>query len=203
MKRTYSPEEREKALAACAESGPYQASKAEGAPSYATLCRWCKETGIATLHKEKTAAAIAAREAYCAAKRAELKALLISNAVDLAQRMHEEHIDFKSAGPAGPVEVTFPKAPAQACQQYATAIGILLDKYRLESGEVTSRDEHRNINESALDREIAALVEEHERRAQAGASGEADCAQVRLGADGPSEAEDAGGRVDDLANTGG
>jgi hypothetical protein len=96
----------------------------------------------------------AAREVFCAAKRAELKQLLIANAVDLANRMHEEHIDFKSAGPAGPVEVTYPKAPAQACQQYATAIGILLDKYRLECGEVTSRDEHHNVNKSELDSEI-------------------------------------------------
>lgn len=170
MKRTYSPKQKAEALAACAEWGPYQASKAEGAPSYATLCRWCKEAGIATLHKEKTEAAIAAREVNIAAKRAELKQLLIDKAVDLAHRMDEEHIDFKSAGPAGPMEVTYPKATAQACQQYATAIGILIDKFRLESGEVTSRDEHRNINESELDREIASLVEEHERRAQAGDS---------------------------------
>ena len=180
MKRTYSPKQKAEALAACAEWGPYQASKAEGAPSYATLCRWCKEAGIATLHKEKTEAAIAAREVNIAAKRAELKQLLIDKAVDLAHRMDEEHIDFKSAGPAGPMEVTYPKATAQACQQYATAIGILIDKFRLESGEVTSRDEHRNINESELDREIASLVEEHERRAQAGDSQPASGDEVGL-----------------------
>ena len=161
-KRTYSPKQKAEALAACAEWGPYQASKAEGAPSYATLCRWCKEAGIATLHKEKTEAAIAAREVNIAAKRAELKQLLIDKAVDLAHRMDEEHIDFKSAGPAGPMEVTYPKATAQACQQYATAIGILIDKFRLESGEVTGREEVVTID--AIDKEIQRLESERARR---------------------------------------
>ena len=49
-------------------------------------------------------------------------------------------------------------APAQACQQYATSVGILIDKFRLESGEVTSRDEHHNVTESQLDTEIAGLL---------------------------------------------
>lgn len=169
MKRTYSPERKAEALAACAEWGQYRASKELGIPQR-TIGRWAQAAGIVSRRDEKLKAAHEAYEANIAVKRAELKQLLIDKAVDLAHRMDEEHIDFKSAGPAGPMEVTYPKATAQACQQYATAIGILIDKFRLESGEVTSRDEHRNINESELDREIASLVEEHERRAQAGDS---------------------------------
>lgn len=161
----------------CAESGQYRASKTLGIP-LSTLNRWAKAAGIGMIPCEKAETAAKAREAYCAAKRAELKQLLIANAVDLAQRMHEPHIDFKSAGPLGPMEVTFPKAPAQACQQYATAIGILLDKFRLESGEVTSRDEHRNIEQSELDRDISSLLAEMAHREKVGAEGEAE-------ADGP------------------
>ena len=162
MKRTYSPEEKANVLAVCAELGPYRASKAESAPSYATLCRWCKEAGIATLHREKTQAAIAARQINIAATRTFLQERLLLRAVDLEARMDEPHIDFKSAGPLGPMEVTFPKATAQACQQYATAIGILIDKFRLESGEVTGREEVVTVD--AVDAAIRDLEAELARR---------------------------------------
>ena len=144
MKRTYSREEKEAALVMCEELGPYRASKRLGMPQR-TLAGWSKKTGVSTSGQEKTKAATQARETRIAAKRAELKELLLEKAVDLAHRMDEPHIDFKSAGPMGPVEVTFPRAPADACRAYATSIGILIDKFRLEGGEVTSRDELRQV----------------------------------------------------------
>ena len=165
MRRTYSQAEKDKALAVCVESGQYRASRQLGIP-LSTVNRWAKAAGIGMIPCEKAETATAAREAYCTAKRAELKQLLIANAVDLAQRMHEPHVDFKSAGPLGPMEVTFPKAPAQACQQYATAIGILLDKFRLESGEVTSRDERHVIAQSEFDRKVQDLLADMDARAE-------------------------------------
>jgi ABC-type branched-subunit amino acid transport system ATPase component len=48
------------------------------------------------------------------------------------------HIDFKGKDAT---EVTYPKAPAAAFQQYATSAAILIDKFRLEGGEVTERTE--------------------------------------------------------------
>ena len=161
MKRTYSPERKAEALAACAEWGQYRASKELGIPQR-TIGRWAQAAGIVSRRDEKLKAAHEAYEANIAVKRAELKQLLIDKAVDLAHRMDEEHIDFKSAGPAGPMEVTYPKATAQACQQYATAIGILIDKFRLESGEVTGREEVVTID--AIDKEIQRLESELARR---------------------------------------
>lgn len=161
MKRTYSKEQKAEALAACAEWGIYRASKELGIPK-STVGRWAKESGVGTSRIEKLEAAHEASEAKIAVMRAHLKERLLARAVDLEARMDEEHIDFKSAGPAGPMEVTYPKATAQACQQYATAIGILIDKFRLESGEVTGREEVVTID--AIDKEIQRLESELARR---------------------------------------
>lgn len=141
MSRTYTQEEREAALALCAEKGStYQAAK-ELPMSARTLAYWAKEAGVCTSNQEKTRAATEAREARVAAKRAALKERLLDEAAYCLDSIHREHIDFKSAGPIGPVQVTFPVAPAAAVQNYATSLAIFLDKFRLESGEVTTRSE--------------------------------------------------------------
>lgn len=188
MKRTYSQEEKAEALAKCAELGSAYLASKELPMSARTLAYWAKEAGVCTCNQEKTKAATEAREIRIAAKRAALKERLLDEAVYCAEAIHNEHIDFKSAGPLGPVKVVFPVAPAAAVQNYATSLAIFLDKFRLESGEVTSRDEHRNIVESELDREIAALVAEHDRRAQAGVTRSPDSAPVRVDTDSPTEA---------------
>lgn len=111
MKRTYSPEEKEEALAVCVECGQYRASKQLGIPQ-STIADWAKRAGVRSTGREKVRAAAEAHEAYCAAKRAELKKLLIAKAVDLVGRMDEPHIDFKTSAGARPTTPTSPSIRA-------------------------------------------------------------------------------------------
>jgi transposase-like protein len=167
MKRTYSQEEKDKALAMYVESGLAEAVRQTGIPK-GTIESWARRSGLQTFAVEKTRAATETMEAKIAATRAHLKWRLIARAVELEARMDEPHIDFKSAGPLGPMEVTFPKATAQGCQQYATAIGILIDKFRLESGEVTGREEVKHgfdfghLSDDELERKTREVLSEAE-----------------------------------------
>jgi transposase-like protein len=131
----YDDDTKARAVALAVEHGPTEAGRLTGVKP-GTIRSWCSRSGVATEAAERTAAATDAAKARRETKREELRTLLIEKAVDLVNRMDEEHIDFrgKDAG-----RVTFPKAPAQACQQYATAAAILLDKFRLELGESTDR----------------------------------------------------------------
>jgi len=115
--------------------------------SKSTLSDWRRQFGATTTAPDRAAAAREALEAKTAV---------------LLKRIDEPHIDYKSAGPLGPVQVVFPVAPPAACQHYATSVGILIDKYRLEHGEVTGREEV--ITVDTVDREIAKLNEELARR---------------------------------------
>jgi transposase-like protein len=157
MKRTYSQQEREAALVVCVESGVYRAARQTGIPR-TTIDRWRRQAGIGTDHVEKVKSATEAREARIAEMRASLKHRLLEEAHYCLDAIHNEHIDFKSGGPAGPFEVRFPVAPAAAVQHYATSLGILIDKFRLESGEATSREEVVTVD--AVDKAIADLERE-------------------------------------------
>lgn len=173
MSRTYSQKDREAALAKCVEVGAYQASTDLGIPR-STLAFWMRRAGLhCTDNREKLVAANEERAVRIATKRTALQERMLEEAAYCMEAIHNEHVDFKSAGPSGPVKVIFPVAPAAAVQHYATALGILIDKFRLENGEVTSRDEHRNVEQSELDRDIGTLLEEMARREKASVTAEA------------------------------
>lgn len=172
VRREYTAEQKAEALRLYVEVGLCQSAKLTGIPK-STIRDWAKAEGIHTDGSAKTVAATEAAKAKADRLRKELHARLLEKAVDLLGRMDEPHIDFKGGGPLGPSEVTFPKAPADACKAYATAVGILIDKYRLETGEVTAREEHRHEHhsESDLDREIETLLGTMADREEAGAQG--------------------------------
>jgi len=137
MANYYTQEKKDAAVAVYESEGLAAAHKASGICK-TSIARWAAAAGVVTSHGEKTQAATEARQLRVEAKRAELRETLLDKAIDMAARMNEPHIDFKGANVE---EVTFPKAPAAACQHYATSIGILIDKFRLENGESTSRSE--------------------------------------------------------------
>jgi len=150
--RKYSDDFRAEVLAMYEVDGPAATARLYGM-SVHTLKSWATRLGLHSGSQTKKAT-----EAACAkneARRTELRGLLLEYAVKLMKRMDAPHIDFKSAGALGPVQVTFPVAPAAACQNYATSVGILLDKYRLEAGQVTDRVEVLALSE--IDAEIARL----------------------------------------------
>jgi len=132
------PDVRERALELWQSEGMAKAHAETGVPK-STINRWRTAAGLepgASDANEQTRHATEARLAQQAEKRVTLQELFLDKAIDMLKRMDEKHTDFKGRDA---VEVHFEKAPSGACQQYATAAAILIDKFRLEVGEVTDR----------------------------------------------------------------
>jgi transposase-like protein len=156
MTRTeYDADEKANALILYAEVGLSETWRQTGIPK-PTIASWARRAGL-----PHTDAAAKTREATLAASaradqlRAELRLMLLEKAVDLLGRMDAEHVEFKNSAKEIR-EVVYPIAPAQAVQNYATSAAILIDKYRLEVGEATTRSESRalNLNDDELDAAI-------------------------------------------------
>ena len=148
----YSDQERNHALALYVDHGPTEASRQTGIPK-GTIAGWAKAVGARTVRNAKTEAATLAAQIDAARLREQLRLKMLVKAHDALARMDEPHKDFR-----GKDEVWWDKAPSGAMKDYATTMAILLDKYRLEVGEATTRSE---VHErSDLDREIAELLAE-------------------------------------------
>lgn len=136
-------EERTAALAVYADRGLAAAHHETGVPK-STLRDWARDAGldlaaIAGRSAEQTAAATEASEVRCSELRVRLRELFLATAVGLLERVDAPHKEFKGNDAH---EVEYESAPAGAARDYAVAAAICLDKYRLEVGEATSRDEH-------------------------------------------------------------
>lgn len=159
---TYSPEQKSAALELYQSVGLAEAWRRTGIPK-PTIASWARRAGL-----PHTDAAAKTREATIAASaradqlRAELRVMLIEKAVDLLGRMDGEHVEFKNSAKEIR-EVVYPIAPAGAVQNYATSVGILIDKYRLEVGEATTRTERRDLTDHLTDEELDAAIREAER----------------------------------------
>lgn len=152
-KTVYTPNERLEALAIFKDEGLAEAWRQTGIPK-PTLAGWAQAAGIRTDGPAKTAAATEAAQAKAVRLREELRLALLEKAVDLLERMDAEHVDFKGKDAHA---VTYPIAPAGAVQNYATSVGILIDKYRLEMGEVTGRTESQTVTGGMNDHERQTL----------------------------------------------
>ena len=156
---TYTDKQKADALALYVEHGPSEASRRTGVPK-GTLSRWAAAANLETSRPQKATEAAEAHRAYAAEQRELLKRELLTKALDLLARMDEPHQEF--VGTQGK-DVTYDRAPAQAVKAYATSVGILIDKLRLEEGASTSREEHINVSE--VDRELDRLAAELRGRA--------------------------------------
>lgn len=164
IRHIWTSTERTRAVELYREHGPSKAARILSAEiSYSvnkrTVQRWAVKAGVESQAPDAMAAAHAAAEAKKAALRAELNILLLETTVKLIKRIDEPHIEFKGANAH---QVEYPVAPAASCASYAVAIGTFIDKYRLENGEVTGREEVITVDK--IDREIAKLNEELARR---------------------------------------
>lgn len=154
MSRTYSPDEKATALNLYISDGLAHAWRITGIPK-PTIASWARRAGMPhTDAAVKTEAATEAAADRAKQLREELRVKLLEKASDLLDRMDAPHIDFKGKDSD---EVTYPIAPAAAVQNYATSVGILIDKYRLEVGEATSRSESRSVTDDLDDHEKQAL----------------------------------------------
>ena len=135
--RSYTAEEREQAVALVAEHGLAYTWRQTGIPK-PTLARWADDAGVERTNTEKTRAATDALRERHASLREQVRLELLEKVADLLDRMDAPHTEFKGKDADA---VVYPIAPAGAVQNYATSVGILIDKYRLEIGEATGRTE--------------------------------------------------------------
>ena len=161
MATEYDPEAKAEALRLYQEVGLAEAWRRTGIPK-PTIASWARREGL-----PHTDAAAKTREATLAASaradqlRTEMHVMLLEKAVDLLERMDEPHTEFKNSAKEIR-EVVYPIAPAGAVQNYATSVGILIDKYRLEVGEATTRSESKDITSDLTDYELDDAIREAE-----------------------------------------
>ncbi|MFH0917030.1 MAG: hypothetical protein V1912_11390 [bacterium] len=150
---SYSEAEKDAALAIFVERGLAAAWRETGIPK-PTVARWAQKQGIVTEAPAKMAEARAVAGEQAKTLRAQLRVTLLEKAADLLDRMDAEHVDFKGKDSD---EVVYPIAPASAVQNYAVSVGILIDKFRLESGEATGKFETTSLTAGMDDHERQAL----------------------------------------------
>jgi hypothetical protein len=169
MARDYEAAEKEAALALYQEVGLAEAWRRTGIPK-PTIASWARRAGLPhTDAASKTREATIAASARADQLRSEIRLKLLEKASDLLDRMDGEHIEFKNSAKEIR-EVVYPMAPAAAVQNYATSVGILIDKYRLEVGEATNRTENRALADRLTDDELDAAIRDAE-EALRGAAG--------------------------------
>ncbi len=152
---TYTDTQKAEAVTLYLEHGTAEASKHTGI-SGRSITRWANATGLVSQDRQKTDQAREQLARRNAERREHVKTLLLEKAEDLLGRMDQPHIDFKG-GKAE--QVTYPIATSGDVKNYAVAVAVLIDKYRLESGEATGRVETVELAaaESRIDQEIERL----------------------------------------------
>lgn len=116
-----------------------------------TLKRWATRVGVRT--EADTAEMTTAAVAKCDSLRTQLRTRLMEKCLDMLDRMDSPHYEYQGREQE---RVVYPVAGARECQSYATALGIMLDKYRLEQGEATGREEVRHEYTDRSDEDLIA-----------------------------------------------
>ena len=156
----YTDEQRQQALDLYVDVGSAEASRRLDIPAR-TIRHWATQADLAQARGQKTEAARAMLAIRHAEMREELRARLLEKALDALDRMDQIHYDYKGKDAK---KVEYEVAPSGAFKDYATGAAILIDKYRLEMGETTSRVHHEGTDD--IDRSVRNLVAELERRSQ-------------------------------------
>lgn len=155
---TYSEQERARAVQLYQDVGATEAARQIGC-SRRTIFNWLGDD-IARAHSEKTKAGIEASRVRSEGLREQIRVELLETALDLLSRLKEPYYEYDRMGNRS----IFHVPPAGASQQLMTAIGIAIDKFRLEAGEVTSRKSKIVAGESDADRELMRMVDEFRRQ---------------------------------------
>jgi transposase-like protein len=149
----YSDVFKDEVLATYVEKGPAEASRVHGIPTR-TIGRWAKRAGA--VPKDTTKMVAAAARMAVNTRRMVVREKLLCRVEEALDRMNESHTAYVGKD-ATPVELD--KPPASVCKDLAYVVGILLDKFRLEVGDVTGREE---VRHDYANRSDASLIEEAE-----------------------------------------
>jgi transposase-like protein len=120
-----------------------------------TIYNWLRDS----IDSEKTPEELQAEALYQSTLRASIRRRLLERVDNLLDRFDQPHSDFRGKDA---VRVTWDSATSGDVRSYATAIGILIDKYRLEMGEATARTMHEDGDD--FDRAFRQLTEELRRK---------------------------------------
>lgn len=133
-KRRYTDEEKAAAVELLRDASKtfYEVRDATGVP-VGTLHAWATAAGLER-SDATTRAATDRRRLRLQAKREALAETFLDRAAELEDRMDEPHIDFRGKDSE---RVEFPRATSGDVRNYAVAIAVLIDKFRLEMGEHT------------------------------------------------------------------
>jgi transposase-like protein len=126
-----------------------------------TIRLWAKNAGATAERQNERRDTIDGLQVENERRRAEFHHELFAKCVDLLRRMDQPHIDFRGKDAR---MVTYPIASSQDVKNYALAVGILLDKARLEEGKTTGRTETVTIDEAT--RVMRSYVERGEVQAE-------------------------------------
>lgn len=146
----YTETEREMALDIYRTQGATAAAQAIGC-SRQTIYDWLADSLSTDALKKEAAEEALTRQAVL---RVHAQNRLLFTYLRLIDRCTEETKIITKEGK----ELTLPEPSAEATQKLATAAAILIDKFRLEMGEATSRSELTDA--SKIDLELARTVEE-------------------------------------------
>jgi len=149
----YSEQQRSNAVQAYTEHGAAEASRRLKIPAR-TIRDWANKAGVvAVADTKKTETARATQERRITEKRAKLRELMLDQAIDLMGRMNQPHIDFKGTGAQ---QVEYPTPRSGDVRNYAVAVAVLVDKFRLESGDPTAHQHY--TTDDQLDKDLRTLL---------------------------------------------
>lgn len=157
MSQGFTKAQRAKAVELAHLEGVAHAAEATGC-SRQSIYNWIKDS----IDTEKTPEEIQREALYQSTLRASIRIRLLEKIDNLLDRFDQPHYDYRGKDAD---RVTWDSATSGDIRSYATAIGILLDKYRLEMGEATSRSRLEGTDD--IDRSVQNLVAEMARRSEA------------------------------------
>ncbi len=136
---TYTDLQRQEAIDLYLKHGTAEAARQTGITGR-SIVRWAKASGMSQDKAEQTEAAREALALKNAETRERIRVMILEKAEDILNRMDQPHIDYKAAG-KDIHKVVWDTARSGDVKNYAVSFAVLLDKYRLEMGEVTGRVE--------------------------------------------------------------
>lgn len=179
----YTEAQKDAAIDRASAAGASTAAKETGI-NRSTIWRWMKERDLPTAaNNARNRDAVAEVQARAAEVRARVGSKLLVRVEELLDRMTAPYQDVRS----GHLR-KFTKPPANAAKDLAIAAAVLIDKYRLEMGEATTRGEHRDL--TGDDHESEALRDAIKRELSTRRDGDVDVleAEVQEAGAAPGEA---------------
>ena len=146
-----------KAIATFHAEGAAAAADEAGC-SRQSIYNWVRES----IDTEKTPEEQAQEALYQQTLRLSNRRRILERVADLLDRFDRPHYDYRGKDV---VRVQWDTATSGDVRAYATSIGILIDKYRLEVGEATTHTYHEGSDD--IDRRVSQLVAEMDARSEA------------------------------------